>query len=179
MSVRQLWALGRALNLCLLNPMTSSKGMSAEISEVMVDMDITMLPGTQITTDPATDLPSTHPSWRLSNHVLCFRRRPRGNPSLGHSMLFDNNILDCCEVVEAACRQNGAAGRGAMLLIAGGLLDYTICVAFFPPRSSMPTKRYQKVCSSIANFVRRQLSNCPTHSTPIVAIDNSSDYCRT
>ena len=85
-------------------------------------------------------------------------RKTGGNPFLGSSVLLSNRSMDCCEVVEAACGENETAGRAAMLRIAGSLPDCTSYVAHVPPKSSMPTKRYLKVCGAIVNRIRRQLS---------------------
>ena len=43
----------------------------------------------------------------------------------------------------------------------------------------MPTQRYEKVCKGIANCVNKEPDSCPKHSTPIVVVDNNSDYART
>ena len=76
-------------------------------------------------------------------------------------------------------REREIAGRACTLRIARGLLDYTLICAYFPPRNSMPNKRYMKVCSSLANFIEKQLASCPARSTPVVAVDNNSDYLQT
>ena len=64
--------LGRVLNLCAYNSMTLSKGRDTEISEVMHNVDIVMLPGTQLVANKDasdTEITATYRSWQLANHT--------------------------------------------------------------------------------------------------------------
>ena len=175
----KLWMLGRVLNLRVYNPMTLSKGTDTEISEVMHNVDIVMLPGTQLVANKDasdTEITATYRSWQLANHTLySFGRQKRSNPFLGNSIFIHKRLEQCCEVVDASSGKREIAGRACTLRIARGLLDYTLICAYFPPRNSMPNERYMKVCSSLANFIEKQIASCPARSTPVVAVDNNSD----
>ena len=179
----KLWMLGRVLNLCVYNPMTLSKGRDTEISEVMHNVDIVMLPGTQLVANKDasdTEITATYRSWQLANHThYSFGRQKRSNPFLGNSIFIHKRLEQCCEVVDASSGKREIAGRACTLRIARGLLDYTLICAYFPPRNSMPNERYMKVCSSLANFIEKQIASCPARSTPVVAVDNNSDYLQT
>ena len=88
----KLWMLGRVLNLCVYNPMTLSKGRDTEVSEVMHNVDIVMLPGTQLVANKDasdTEITATYRSRQLANHThYSFGRQKRSNPSLGNSFSF-------------------------------------------------------------------------------------------
>ena len=155
------------------NPLSlGGAGRSREVSLAFKHTAIVGLPGTQIRA-PAGELAMSR-SEDCHHHVqFGWQRGPMTNKSAGCSIYLNKRYFKAENIRKVMTPPPVLAGRGGAIRLSSGWFDYTVIVAYFPPRPQLKALQaaYQKTVTLLRRWIDKILSEAPARSTPLLFTD--------